>query len=180
MKRTFTAILAACTLSFFSCDKENDTNPIEGQWFIRTKIEQVASAQETTTTLYKVYKKMDVGSKRYVTFNFTGNNLITEEYTRDPNINKDIVIRQDFEYRTTGDKIILKDKTGKETTYNFTFTGLSSKSLKLEFLENIMDPNQGQISKSSKVLLIREFPIDESEGEVLPPPPNLTPPTEAN
>ena len=179
MKRTFTAILAACTLSFFSCDKENDTNPIEGQWFIRTKIEQVASAQETTTTLYKVYKRMDVGSKRYVTFNFSGNKLTTEEYTRDLNINKDVVIRHEYDYRTTDNKIILKDNSGKETSYNFTFTGLSSKSLKLNFLENIMDPNQGQISKSSTVLLIREFPIDDSEGEVLSPP-NLTPPTEAN
>lgn len=180
MKRTFTAIITACTLSFFSCDKENDTNPIEGQWYIRTKIEQIATAQATTTTMYKVYKRIDVGSKRYVTFNFTGNNLITEEYTRDLNLNKDIVIRHEYEYRVSGDKIILKDKTGKETTYNFSFMGLSSKNLKLEFLENIMDPNEGQLSKSSKVLLIREFPIDDSEGEVLPPPPGMQVPTEAN
>lgn len=180
MKRIFISILAICTLSFFSCDKENESNPIEGQWYIRTKIEQVASSQAITTTLYKVYKRIDVGSKRYVTFNFTGNNLITEEYTRDLNLNRDIVIRQEYEYRVTGDKIILKDNSGKEKAYNFSFMGLSNKNLKLEFLENIMDPNEGQLSKSSKVLLIREFPIDDSEGEILPPPPGMTPPTEAN
>ena len=180
MKLLLSTCVLLGSLLILSCKKDENISTIEGQWFIRTKVEQVSTSQNTTTTLYKVYRRIDVGAKRYTTFDFTANKLFVKEYTRDTHQNKDIVISQEFEYKISNNKIVLKDNTGKELIYDFSFIGLSNRNLKLEFFEDIMDPNNGNLSKTSKVLLIREFPIDDSEGEILPPPPDFGNPTSPN
>ena len=169
MKRILLAILASSSLYFSACEKDENETSMEGLWYTRTESVQLLSDSKPITTYYKLFKKIDVENRRYKTYSFQKDRLTITEYTRDHERNSDIVNRSEYVYSVNGNQLLLTDSHGNKSSINHQFYGLGNKSLRLESLENVVGTDNMLQIKTSKTVLIREFPIDDSEQEVLGP-----------
>lgn len=148
---------------FSSCEKDKNTSPLEGFWYIRTFIEQVSVGQEIVNQTYKLYKREDISNRYFTSFTFNNNQLIIEKYDRDRDLNVNTITKTEYKYRLSGQDMYLIDNEGKEKVYKFAFVGLGSKSLRLDFFDKLIDKNNDQLSLQNRTLLIRKFPKDDSE-----------------
>lgn len=171
MKSFFTILLLSVTFIFSSCEKEENDSGINGKWYVRTELTQLVNniSQETSVYQYRLYRRNDINSKRFATYSFSNNTLIVERYGRDNDLNKDVILTEEYTYSISNNKIILTGANNTSSTLDLKFFGLGNKAVKLESKSQLNNNSNGFHSQIFKTILIREFPVDDSEDEVFGP-----------
>lgn len=177
MRRIFYICILLFLSLFIACEKEERGDLIlEGSWYVRTNFEEFFSDGAFQNFFYNSFTRSEI-NERYIKFDFRKDGqLIVEQFVHS---SRESLTRTQYAYHKENGNLIFNASDGQTKIFKYSFTGLSSKSLKLEGSQSLLyNNNTGKIKKTI-ITLLRELPLADPESDLVEESPSTGVPSEA-